>query len=178
MSALDTTRPEARPRPRDPYALGRRHGGHDGGDEATGHGEGGPSSKRTVVAYGFWIYLLSDIVMFSGFFAAYAVLSGETAGGPTGAQIFGRGRVAIEMPRNSPTGFITAFFSTLIGFALIWHIWWLAALGFVGAYATFVVFAWREEEEYEIPVEEVARIDAARRAARTAWLDARQEVGA
>lgn len=96
MSALDTTRPEARPRPRDPYALGRRHGGHDGGDEATGHGEGGPSSKRTVVAYGFWIYLLSDIVMFSGFFAAYAVLSGETAGGPTGAQIFGRGRVAIE----------------------------------------------------------------------------------
>jgi len=79
----------------DPYALGR--GGHGGGGhEATGHGEGGPAPKRTVVAYGFWIYLLSDIVMFSGFFAAYAVLSGETAGGPTGAQIFGRGRVAIE----------------------------------------------------------------------------------
>jgi cytochrome o ubiquinol oxidase subunit 1 len=82
---------------------------------------------------------------------------------------------AIEMPRNSPTGFITAFFATLIGFALIWHIWWMAALGFVGAYATFVVFAWRNEEEYEIPAEEVARIDRARRAARAAWLAEREE---
>ena len=53
----------------------------------------------------------------------------------------------IEMPRNSPTGFVTAFFATLIGFALIWHIWWLVALGLVGAYATFVVFAWRDEGE-------------------------------
>lgn len=77
---------------------------------------------------------------------------------------------AIEMPRNTPTGFITAFFTTLIGFALIWHIWWLAAVGFVGAYATFVAFAWRDEEEYAVPVEAVASADRARRAARTAWL--------
>ncbi|HEX8445451.1 MAG TPA: cbb3-type cytochrome c oxidase subunit I [Sphingomonas sp.] len=84
----------------------------------------------------------------------------------------------IEMPRNSPTGIVTAFFSTLIGFALIWHIWWLAGLGFVGAYATFVLFAWRDEEEYEIPAEEVARIDRARRAARQAWLAARDGVTA
>ncbi|MDR6789302.1 cytochrome o ubiquinol oxidase subunit 3 [Sphingomonas sp. BE138] len=79
----------------DPYALGRGGGG-GGQGEATGRGEGGPASKRIVVGYGFWIYLLSDIVMFSAFFAAYAVLAGETAGGPTGAEIFGRGRVAIE----------------------------------------------------------------------------------
>lgn len=78
----------------DPYMLGRGHGGH--GHGATGHGEGGPSSKRVIVAYGFWIYLLSDIVMFSGFFAAYAVLAHETAGGPTGRELFGLGRVAIE----------------------------------------------------------------------------------
>lgn len=77
----------------DPYALGR---GGVGQGQATGRGEGGPASKRIVVGYGFWIYLLSDIVMFSAFFAAYAVLAGETAGGPTGAEIFGRGRVAIE----------------------------------------------------------------------------------
>jgi cytochrome o ubiquinol oxidase subunit 1 len=77
----------------------------------------------------------------------------------------------IEMPRNSPTGFITAFFATIMGFSLIWHIWWLVALAFVGAYATFVVFAWRDEDEYEIPAEEVARIDRARRAARgPEWL--------
>jgi cytochrome o ubiquinol oxidase subunit I len=72
----------------------------------------------------------------------------------------------IEMPRNSPTGFVCAFFATLMGFALIWHIWWLVALGAVGAFATFVAFAWRDEEEYEIPAEEVARIDRANRSAR------------
>ena len=77
----------------------------------------------------------------------------------------------IEMPRNSPTGFITAFFASIMGFSLIWHIWWLVALAFVGAYATFVVFAWRDEDEYEIPAEEVARIDRERRAARgPEWL--------
>ncbi|MCO6051949.1 cytochrome o ubiquinol oxidase subunit I [Mesorhizobium sp. RP14(2022)] len=78
----------------------------------------------------------------------------------------------IEMPRNSPTGVVSAFFATLIGFALIWHIWWLAIVGFIGAYATFVVFAWRDETEYEVSVEEVAEADRARRAARQAWLEA------
>ncbi|MFI5411945.1 cytochrome o ubiquinol oxidase subunit I [Kaistia sp. UC242_56] len=70
---------------------------------------------------------------------------------------------AIEMPRNSPTGFVTAFFTTLMGFALIWHIWWMVILGLVGAFATFVVFAWRDVDEYEIPAEEVARLDRERR---------------
>ena len=72
----------------------------------------------------------------------------------------------VEMPRNSPTGFVCAFFATVIGFALIWHIWWLMIVGLVGAYATFVVFAWRDVPEYAIPAEEVARIDRANRAAR------------
>jgi cytochrome o ubiquinol oxidase subunit 1 len=72
----------------------------------------------------------------------------------------------IEMPRNSPTGFICAFFATFMGFALIWHIWWLVALGAVGAFATFVVFAWRDEDEYIIPAETVALIDRANRRAR------------
>jgi cytochrome o ubiquinol oxidase subunit I len=72
----------------------------------------------------------------------------------------------LEMPRNSPTGFVCAFFATFIGFALIWHIWWLMILGLVGAYATFVVFAWRDTPEYVIPAEEVARIDRANRAVR------------
>ena len=76
----------------------------------------------------------------------------------------------IEMPTNSPTGFITAFFSTITGFALIWHIWWLVALGIIAAYAVFVWFAWRDVVEYSIPAEEVARIDRARRQARAQWL--------
>jgi cytochrome o ubiquinol oxidase subunit 1 len=67
----------------------------------------------------------------------------------------------IEMPRNSPTGFVCAFFATVMGFALIWHIWWMVALGFVGAFATFVGFAWRDHDEYLIPAGEVARIDRA-----------------
>jgi len=67
----------------------------------------------------------------------------------------------IEMPRNSPTGFVCAFFATVMGFALIWHIWWMVVAGGVGAFATFVAFAWRDHDEYVIPAAEVARIDRA-----------------
>jgi cytochrome o ubiquinol oxidase subunit I len=72
----------------------------------------------------------------------------------------------IEMPRNSPTGFVCAFFATFMGFALIWHIWWLVAASALGAFATFVVFAWRDEDEYVIPADQVASIDRANRRAR------------
>jgi cytochrome o ubiquinol oxidase subunit 3 len=63
---------------------------------ARGHGGGGPAPVRTVVAYGFWIFILSDIVMFSALFAAYAVLSGNTAGGPDGRELFNLRNVFIE----------------------------------------------------------------------------------
>jgi len=56
----------------------------------------GPAPKRIVVAYGFWIFLLSDIVMFATLFATFAVLAHATAGGPDGAQLFSQTRVAIE----------------------------------------------------------------------------------
>jgi cytochrome o ubiquinol oxidase subunit 3 len=56
----------------------------------------GPAPKRIVTGYGFWIFILSDMVMFSCFFAAFAVLSGQTAGGPKGSEIFDLGNVAIE----------------------------------------------------------------------------------
>jgi cytochrome o ubiquinol oxidase subunit 3 len=58
--------------------------------------EDGPAPKEIIVGYGFWIFLLSDIVMFSAFFAAYAVLAGATAGGPGGRQLFDVGNVAVE----------------------------------------------------------------------------------
>ena len=69
---------------RDPYHLlgGRPHEG--------------PASKRIVTGFGFWIFLLSDIVMFSCFFAAYAVLHGQTAGGPKGSELFDLRSVAAE----------------------------------------------------------------------------------
>src|SRR5246127_1824866 len=55
-----------------------------------------PASKRVVVAYGFWIFILGDMVMFSALFAAFAVLRDNTAGGPTGAELFNLRSVFIE----------------------------------------------------------------------------------
>ena len=55
---------------------------------APGRGTGGPAPTSIVVGYGFWIFLLSDFIMFSAFFAAYAVLGGATDGGPSGHQLF------------------------------------------------------------------------------------------
>jgi len=65
-------------------------------DTAPSASEAGPAPKRVVVAYGFWIFLLSDIIMFAALFASYAVLVHATAGGPTGAQLFNQKTVAIE----------------------------------------------------------------------------------
>jgi cytochrome o ubiquinol oxidase subunit III len=71
---------------------------HGGGDhpglEVIEHP--GPAPKRIVTAYGFWIFILSDMIMFSAFFATFAVLSGQTAGGPGGAELFDLKNVAIE----------------------------------------------------------------------------------
>jgi cytochrome o ubiquinol oxidase subunit 1 len=74
----------------------------------------------------------------------------------------------IDIPRNSATGFICAFFATLTGFALIWHIWWMVAAGAIGAFATFVGFAWRDHDEEVVPAEVVARIERSHRARRHA----------
>jgi cytochrome o ubiquinol oxidase subunit 3 len=56
----------------------------------------GPAPTRVVAGFGFWLFLLSDIVIFAALFAAYAVLSGETAGGPSGADLFDHKHVFIE----------------------------------------------------------------------------------
>jgi cytochrome o ubiquinol oxidase subunit 3 len=60
------------------------------------YSERGPAPVENVAAFGFWLFLLSDVVLFSGLFAAYAVLADRTAGGPDGAQLFGRGYVLLE----------------------------------------------------------------------------------
>jgi cytochrome o ubiquinol oxidase subunit 3 len=95
---------EALPRlpayPVDPYRLGRDRGApRDAGggrNLVTGRGEGGPASKRVIVGFGFWIFLLSDIVMFSAFFAAHAVLQTATGDGPHGREIFNPVSIAIQ----------------------------------------------------------------------------------
>lgn len=66
------------------------------GAPAVPRSQWGPAPTRVVVAYGFWLFLLSDIILFAAFFAAYAVLSKHTAGGPTGPQLFDRDHVLVE----------------------------------------------------------------------------------
>jgi cytochrome o ubiquinol oxidase subunit 1 len=68
----------------------------------------------------------------------------------------------IEMPRNTPTGFIISFFAVVTGFALIWHIWWMAILGLLGVAVTMLAFGWSDEREHEIPAAELARAERSR----------------
>ena len=74
----------------------------------------------------------------------------------------------IEMPRNTPIGFIIAFFAFFVGFSLIWHIWWLVLVGLLAIAVTIMVFGWSEQREREIPAGEIARIERARLAGRPA----------
>jgi cytochrome o ubiquinol oxidase subunit I len=69
---------------------------------------------------------------------------------------------AIHVPRNSAVGVVMAFFTTFGGFALIWHIWWLAIVGAIGVIITALTQAWRVESEVEIPAERIAAFERAR----------------
>jgi cytochrome o ubiquinol oxidase subunit I len=66
---------------------------------------------------------------------------------------------SIEMPKRSAIGFINAFFAVVTGFALIWHIWWIVALGLLGALVTLLAFAFRSEEEVEVTAEQIAQFE-------------------
>jgi cytochrome o ubiquinol oxidase subunit 3 len=66
------------------------------GHAATARATQGPPSKRIIVAYGFWIFLISDIILFAALFATYAVLTNSTAGGPAGPDLFHLDIVAVE----------------------------------------------------------------------------------
>jgi cytochrome o ubiquinol oxidase subunit 3 len=94
VSELPATVETLRRAREDPNRLGHlsRHGPVAG----AGHGETGPARKRIVVGYGFWIFLLSDIIMFSCFFAAFAVQRNATAGGPGIRALVDTQRVAFE----------------------------------------------------------------------------------
>jgi cytochrome o ubiquinol oxidase subunit 3 len=80
----------------DPHRLGRGAHAHASAAEGAGHGMTGPAGKRIIVGYGFWIFLLSDIVVFSCFFATFAVQQGATAGGPSMRQVVDVNRVGLE----------------------------------------------------------------------------------
>jgi cytochrome o ubiquinol oxidase subunit 3 len=113
---------------RDPY-----HVGHAGESQARGHGAGGPASKRVVVGYGFWLFLLSDIVIFSCLFASYAVLANATADGPSAKQIFGLNRVAIETACLLASSFTCGMASIAVAKrSRIGSQFWLVVTGLLG----------------------------------------------
>jgi cytochrome o ubiquinol oxidase subunit 3 len=101
------------------------------------------SLKRIVVGYGFWVFLLSDFIMFSGFFAAYAVLSRATAGGPTGAQLFHLDIAAIETGCLLLSSFTCGL--AALAAAVRSQLWTQAGLGVTGLLgAAFVTLEVRE----------------------------------
>lgn len=117
----------------DPYKLGRGYADGSGYSYATGHGEGGPASKRVIIGYGFWIFLLSDIVLFSCFFATFAVLHDATAGGPSAKDVFETGRVAAETALLLTSSFVCGL--AAVATALRNHLWtqiFLAVTGLLG----------------------------------------------
>ena len=92
--------------------------------------ERGPARQRVVVCYGFWLFLLSDIIVFSALFAAYAVLSTHTADGPSGSQLFHRQQVFIETACLLVSSFTCGVFSLAIELRKHWLIYLFAALTF------------------------------------------------
>ena len=64
----------------------------------------------------------------------------------------------IEMPKNTPIGFVIAFFATVTGFALVWHIWWMAILGLIGLFGAVLIHGWRVSGEVEVSIEVLAAV--------------------
>jgi len=117
----------------DPNFLG--HIGEDSErDRSSEHGAKEAASKRIIVGYGFWIFLLSDIIMFSAFFASFAVLSTATANGPDGRQLFDVQNTAIETGLLLLSSFTCGFAS--IGAKAHRKSWFYGAMA-----ATFVLGA-------------------------------------
>src|SRR5205085_7198371 len=114
-----------------------------GGSEDTGLGNRGPQSKSIVVPYGFWLFVLSDMVLFSALFATYAALVHATDGGPVTNQLFDRTLVAVETLALLLSSFVC-------GLAMIaakrknmaWTQSWLLLTGLLGL--VFLVIELRE----------------------------------
>jgi cytochrome o ubiquinol oxidase subunit 3 len=110
-------------------AIGLTHGG----SEDTGLGHRGPESKSIVVPYGFWLFVLSDMVLFSGLFASYATLVHATDGGPITNQVFHRDLVAIETIALLLSSFVCGLAMITSKRAnMLWTQGWLLLTGLLG----------------------------------------------
>jgi cytochrome o ubiquinol oxidase subunit III len=110
-------------------AVGLTHGA----SEDTGLGNRGPQSKSIVVPYGFWLFVLSDMVLFSALFAAYATLSHATDGGPASNELFDRTLVAIETMALLLSSFVCGLAVIAAKRSnLVWTEVWLFVTGALG----------------------------------------------
>jgi len=110
-------------------AIGLTHGG----SEDTGLGQRGPQSKSIVVPYGFWLFILSDMVLFSALFATYASLVRATDGGPTTNQLFDRNLVAVETMALLISSFVCGLaMITAKRKNMMWTQVWLVLTGLLG----------------------------------------------
>jgi cytochrome o ubiquinol oxidase subunit 3 len=115
----------------------------DGGSAETGLGHRGPQSKGIIVPYGFWLFVLSDIILFSALFASYAVLVHATDGGPSGRDLFDLKNVAIETGALLVSSFVCGL--ALIAFKrrnMLWTQVWFFLTGLLGF--LFLVIELRE----------------------------------
>ena len=110
-------------------AIGLTHAG----SQDTGLGHRGPESKSIVVPYGFWLFVLSDMVLFSALFATYASLAHATDGGPISNQLFDRTLVAIETIALLLSSFVCglAMIAAKRG-NMVWTQGWLLLTGLLG----------------------------------------------
>ncbi|MFL6749596.1 MAG: cytochrome o ubiquinol oxidase subunit III, partial [Sphingomicrobium sp.] len=116
-------------------AIGLTHGG----SEDTGLGHRGPESKSIVVPYGFWLFVLSDMVLFSALFATYASLAHATDGGPTSNLLFDRTLVAIETMALLLSSF-TCGLAMIVAKRgnMLWTLGWLSVTALLGVVFLFI----------------------------------------
>ena len=120
--------------------------------EDTGLGHRGPQSKSIVVPYGFWLFVLSDMVLFSALFATYASLVHATDGGPTTNQLFHRDLVAVETMALLLSSFVCGLAMITAKRAnMAWTQIWLVLTGVLG-----VVFIGIELYEFSTMISEGA----------------------
>ena len=105
--------------------------------------------------------LLPQVERTDSFWQTKQQAGGVHGGGPP------KTYTALHVPRNNPTGVSAAFCATMLGFALIWRIWWLAALGLLGAIVVTLVQAWRTEGEVEVSAAEIEAFEHAHAARRS-----------
>ncbi|MEM9838608.1 MAG: cytochrome o ubiquinol oxidase subunit I [Pseudomonadota bacterium] len=69
------------------------------------------------------------------------------------------GFMPIHMPKDTASGVVIAGLLTVMGYALVWHIWWMALFGFVGAIGYAIGHTFQYNRAYDVPAEDVAAIE-------------------